>query len=106
MYQGIVDAEVKTFNATKVNKLKELSAEWGKMAESAVESIKTDSRKKVEEIKMLLNGYGVEVSTECAKECFDFCQEVIELEDEELTEVAGGVGDASVPDKAKNSCTN
>lgn len=51
VYQGIVDAEVKTFNATKVNKLKELSAEWGKMAESAVESIKTDSRKKVEDVE-------------------------------------------------------
>lgn len=50
-YRGLVDEEVKTFNASKEKKLKELSDEWVKMAESSVESVKADSKKKIEDVE-------------------------------------------------------
>ena len=53
--------------------------------------------KSAKEIKALLNGYGVGVSDECAEECYNFCKDVVAIKDEELIEVAGGTGDASVP---------
>lgn len=46
--------------------------------------------KNVEEIKILFNCYGIEISDECAKECFDFYKSVEAIKDEELIEVAGG----------------
>ena len=61
--------------------------------------------KSADEIKKLLSGYGVEVSDECAKECFEFCKGVKEIADEEMIDVAGGEGDSSVPIKARN-CLN
>lgn len=50
-YHGMVDAEMKTFNATKANRLNELSEEWGKMAASVVEGIKEDSKRKIEDVE-------------------------------------------------------
>ena len=46
--------------------------------------------KNVEEIKTLFNGYGIEISDECAKQCFDFYKSVEAIKDEELSDVAGG----------------
>lgn len=50
-YRGLVDEEVMTFNATKEKKLKELSDEWVKLAGSAVDGIKADSKKKIEDVE-------------------------------------------------------
>ena len=61
--------------------------------------------KNADEIKKLLCGYGVEVSDECAKECFEFCKGVKAIADEEMIEVAGGEGDPSVPERVRN-CIN
>ena len=61
--------------------------------------------KNADEIKKLLSGYGVEVSDECAKECFEFCKGVKVIADEEMLEVAGGEGDSSVPERVRN-CLN
>lgn len=58
--------------------------------------------KSIEEIKALLKGYGVEVSDECLKECYNFCKGFEAIKDDEVDEIAGGIGDASVPERARH----
>ena len=58
---------------------------------------KESSGKNAEEIRELLKGYNVEVSLECANECYEFCKRVVEL-DEELASASGGIGNSGIPE--------
>lgn len=54
--------------------------------------------KNAEEIKDLLKGYNVDISLECANECYEFCKRYIELKEEDLINVAGGATDSVLPE--------
>lgn len=60
--------------------------------------------KNPEEIKDLLKSHDVEISTECANDCYKFCESVIKIKESELNNVAGGTyGDPSIPSKIKSA---
>ena len=54
--------------------------------------------KNAEEIKDLLKEYNVDVSLECANECYEFCKRYVELKEEDLLNVAGGIMDPALPE--------